>query len=50
MLREENIPISEISALCGFENGSYFNKIFKGETGMSMSEYRKECKKDTEMQ
>ncbi len=48
MLREENTPIGEISTLCGFENGSYFNKIFKNETGMSMSEYRRECKKDTE--
>lgn len=48
MLREENIPIAEISALCGFENGSYFNKIFKSETGMSMSEYRRNARKESE--
>lgn len=48
MLREENIPISEVSALCGFENGSYFNKIFRRETGLSMSEYRKNARKESE--
>ncbi len=48
MLREENITIGEISALCGFENCSYFNKIFKAETGLTMSEYRKRCKKEGE--
>ena len=46
MLREDNMSIGEISALCGFENGSYFNKIFRNETGVSMSEYRKNNKKD----
>jgi len=48
LLREENMPIGEISALCGFENGSYFNKIFRQETGMSMSEYRRYAKKERE--
>ena len=48
LLREENIPIGEVSVLCGFENGSYFNKIFKEETGISMSEYRKRYKIETE--
>lgn len=48
LLMEENIPIGEISVLCGFENCSYFNKIFKKETGITMSEYRKQCKKESE--
>ena len=48
MLKEENISIAEISLRCGFENGSYFNKIFRNETGVSMSEYRKNIKKDTD--
>ncbi len=48
LLREGNIPIGEISSLCGFENCSYFNKIFKSETGITMSEYRKQCKKESE--
>lgn len=48
MLRDESLPISEISALCGFENGSYFNKIFREEAGMSMSEYRRQIRKESE--
>ena len=48
LLKEDNLPISEISLACGFENGSYFNKIFRAETGLSMSEYRRECRKESE--
>jgi len=40
LLAEQNISISEISSLCGFDSASYFTKVFKRYTGQLPSEYR----------
>jgi len=40
MLRETESPINEISAACGFEDQSWFSKIFKHYTGYSPCQYR----------
>jgi len=36
-----NLPLNTISAACGFEDQSWFSKIFKSHTGMSPRSYRK---------
>jgi AraC-like DNA-binding protein/ligand-binding sensor protein len=40
MLRETDSPISGISVACGFEDQSWFSKVFKCYTGYSPSKYR----------
>jgi len=40
MLRETDFPISRISTACGFEDQSWFSKIFKSYTGISPCKYR----------
>jgi len=41
MLSETDSPINGISAACGFEDQSWFSKVFKSYTGISPYEYRK---------
>jgi len=41
MLGESDSPINKISADCGFEDQSWFSKVFKSYTGISPYEYRK---------
>lgn len=41
MLRESDLPITEIATACGFCNPSYFCKVFRGLTGLSPREFRK---------
>ena len=41
LLRNKSIPISEISAMVGYSDHSYFCKVFKKFTGHTPSEYRK---------
>jgi len=41
MLGETDTPINKISADCGFEDQSWFSKVFKSYTGISPYEYRK---------
>lgn len=41
LLVNENLSITDISSDAGFENVSYFGKVFKSIVGMSPSEYRK---------
>jgi len=41
MLGETDSPINKISADCGFEDQSWFSKVFKSYTGISPYEYRK---------
>lgn len=41
MLRENDLKINTIAENVGFDNGSYFTKIFKREVGMTPAEYRK---------
>jgi AraC-like DNA-binding protein/ligand-binding sensor protein len=40
MLRETGFSISEIAAACGFEDQSWFSKIFKTHAGCSPGKYR----------
>jgi len=42
MLRETESPINGISAACGFEDQSWFSKIFKHYTGYSPCQYREQ--------
>jgi AraC-like DNA-binding protein/ligand-binding sensor protein len=42
MLRETELPINGISAACGFEDQSWFSKIFKHYTGYSPCQYREQ--------
>ena len=41
LLRFTDMNIEEIGGLCGIEDNSYFNKIFRRFEGMPASEYRK---------
>lgn len=41
LLRFSNLRIEEIGKLCGIEDSSYFNKVFRKFEGMTASEYRK---------
>ena len=40
MLQETEFPISGISTACGFEDQSWFSKVFKSYTGFSPCKYR----------
>ena len=42
MLAETDLPISGIAAACGFEDQSWFSKIFKSYTGLSPGKYREQ--------
>ena len=42
MLAETNMPINKISSACGFEDQSWFSKIFKCYTGLSPGKYREQ--------
>ena len=39
LLRNSDIPITDIALLCGFSNSNYFTTIFKKKTGTSPSSY-----------
>ncbi|MCL2472144.1 MAG: helix-turn-helix domain-containing protein [Treponema sp.] len=41
LLTETGRSLNEIASLCGFEDQSWFSKIFKSYTGVSPSKYRK---------
>jgi YesN/AraC family two-component response regulator len=40
MLRETELSLSEIASACGFEDQSWFSKIFKSYTGLSPGKYQ----------
>lgn len=42
MLRETNMPISEIAIACGFQTASYFSYVFRKETGLVPQNFRKQ--------
>jgi YesN/AraC family two-component response regulator len=42
MLTETALPLNEIAGACGFEDQSWFSKIFKSHTELSPGQYRKE--------
>lgn len=39
-LLDGGIPIADIAGMCGFDDQSYFTKVFKRETGVSPKRYR----------
>ena len=41
LLSDNKMNISEISVACGFETAINFNRIFKRQTGITPTEYRK---------
>lgn len=42
MLRETNLPITDIASACGFNHSSYFCRLFKDKCGISPKAYRVE--------
>jgi transcriptional regulator GlxA family with amidase domain len=40
-LEESNIPIDEISAEAGYEDASFFRRLFRRSTGLSRAQYRR---------
>lgn len=40
LLKQTDTRITEVSALCGFNNLSHFNRVFKQTTGLSPRQYR----------
>lgn len=45
LLKSGYICVSQAAALCGFSDIYYFSKVFKAETGVSPSEYKRRCSK-----
>ena len=41
LLTSTTLSLSEIASRCGFEDQSYFSKVFKKQMGVSPKEYRK---------
>lgn len=41
MLKGADMTVSEVSLAVGYDNFSYFSKLFKDRTGVSPKEYRK---------
>ena len=44
MLQFGDETVSEISQICGYDDTSYFSKVFKKHTGQTPSEYRRQMK------
>lgn len=44
-LRNTNLPVIEIAAFTGFDNVSYFNRLFRARNGVTPTEYRKRNRK-----
>ena len=44
LLLNTNLSILDISVATGFENQSYFTKVFKGRDGMTPRQFRKDRK------
>lgn len=40
LLKTSQIPIALVGSLCGFEDQSYFTRVFKQQTGLSPKKYR----------
>lgn len=43
-LRKDSRPISEIALACGFHSFSYFTKVFREQSGMTPTAFRREAK------
>lgn len=46
LVKQRNLPISEVAYRCGFNDPRYFARCFKSETDMSPSEYRNKHRED----
>lgn len=46
LLRDTDLPISQIYVKCGIESANYFSRIFKQEIGITPTEYRKKYNDD----
>jgi transcriptional regulator GlxA family with amidase domain len=42
LLTESNLTLNEIALACGFEDQSWFSKIFKSHTGISPGKFREQ--------
>ncbi len=40
LLADKNIPLADVALLCGFEDQSYFTKVFRGYVGVTPLKYR----------
>ncbi|MDO4322387.1 MAG: response regulator [Lachnospiraceae bacterium] len=47
LLEDTSMPINVISMYVGYNNFSYFTKVFRENTGMSPNEYRKMCRNNS---
>jgi transcriptional regulator GlxA family with amidase domain len=41
LLEQQSVAVDEISALSGYEDASFFRRLFRRRTGLSPSEYRR---------
>ena len=44
LIREFDLSITEVATKTGFNSASYFCKVFKSETGLAPSEYKRRYK------
>lgn len=44
LLAESDMPIREISTVCGFDNEFYFSNVFKKQTALAPSVFRKKMR------
>lgn len=40
LLKDRNLPISDIALRCGFDNSNYFSRIFKKQLGITPTQFR----------
>lgn len=43
LLSQSDMPITEIAISCGFNDSSFFTRVFRNRMGVTPSEYRKRC-------
>ena len=43
LLRETDLPVSQVAAIVGYQNPSRFAELFRRNTGRSPAEYRRAC-------
>ena len=48
LIRHSELRLTDISQLVGYDDQSYFTKVFKRVTGLSPNEYKKRGKKKHE--
>lgn len=46
MLAQDELSVSEIASLCGFDGASYFTRVFSASTGLTPIEYRRLYSRD----